>query len=201
MGEPCPHHLHDDDQQKEKYLPVDAGTANRASDPAIQAEVDKRGEPPDIFFADELAIQSENAGDHDVERQGEIFMVGQGGNRKDSSRGSRGQDSEKQGHEDDGFEGDVRGEKIRDGDAHPYAQGQRDAEEGEQSDDLPDRTLVLSEKKFLEDARAGERCRNRGGNAQLNQQRDEDQLLGIHAPTVTPARDAKPATECSTTHL
>ena len=166
--------LTEHDEEEHEDLAVNARLVEIAADPAVEAEIDEWGEVPDFFFFDGKAEESGGEAEDGVEGQGEEFMVVDGGDGKDDAAEHGFYGAEEQAEEDDGFKGDVGGEEVGDGGADPDAEGEGDEEKGHQSDGLAAAAVVRKEKP-LEGAGAGERRRYGRGDAELDQERDEQE--------------------------
>ena len=122
-----------DDEEEHEELAVDARAAQVAAHPAVEAEVDEGREGPDFFRLDEAAEHAGEQADGGVERQRKIFAVVHRGSGKHDAAEHRPARSDEQAEEDDGFEGNVGGEKVGDRDADPDAEGEGNEEEGQQA--------------------------------------------------------------------
>src|SRR5579863_9489746 len=80
VGDPVTRHLHYDDQDEQQDLRVNAGLTQIAAHPAVDAEIDKRRERPDVFCSDEADNKSRDEPEQNIEWQGQVFMVQNGGN-------------------------------------------------------------------------------------------------------------------------
>ena len=85
--------------------------------------------------------------------------------------------------ENDSFQREIGGKEVGNGKAHPDAQGERNEEEGDETEGLPAAAFVR-EKQALEDARASERAGDGGGDTQLDEQGDEDEFVILHETRV-----------------
>ena len=100
-----------------------------------------------------------------------------GGQREYRSAQERGKRPQQDAKNDDGFEGDVGRIEVVNGQANPDAKGQRDAEESQQTNGLTG-GAALGKQEPLKSQCSGSHRRNRGDDAQFDQQRDEDELAG-----------------------
>ena len=136
LGDPHAQHLHADDQHQQQDLAIEARLAQIAAYPAVDAEVDKGREGPDFFRLDRAAVQTRDNGHPEKEGQAQIFVVQHRGQRQhrapEQSRPWAQQDAQ----DDDGFKTDVGGVEVGDDEADPYAQRQRNTEEGQQANGL-----------------------------------------------------------------
>ena len=175
---------HDEDEQE--YLSIDAGAAEITADPTPQAEVDEGGKGPNLFLVDKAAVNAGGQSDGQEERQGQILAVqhGRDGEKDGSKQGGTG--TEENAEEDCGFKGDVGGVEVGNGDANPDAKAQGDADEGEQAESLAE-SAFLAKEEGLELARSGQSGGDGGGDAQLDQERNEDQF-GIEQHRVSVPR-------------
>ncbi len=83
------------EQDEEKHLAVEVGPGDGAADPAVEAEVDEGGEGPDVFFAGDAAVGSEDGGDDEVDGEGRTIRGGRGrGGRGRRRRSWRARDRE-----------------------------------------------------------------------------------------------------------
>lgn len=121
---------HDEDEEED--LAVEEGPGNGAADPAIEAEVDERGEGPDIFFAGDAAVGSEDRGDGEVDGEGEPFVVAEGGEGEGGGAEHGGPGAEEEAEDGEGFEGDVGCEEVVDADTDEDAEGEGGADPGEE---------------------------------------------------------------------
>ncbi len=102
------------DEDEEKHLAVEVGPGDGAANPAVEAEVDEWGEGPDVFFAGDAAVGSEDGGDEEVDGEREVLVVGEGGEREGGAAEHGGPGAEKEAEDGNGLEGDVRCEKVLD---------------------------------------------------------------------------------------
>ena len=107
--------------------------AQIARDPAVEAEVDERGEGPDVLGVGEAAEDSGGRGHQQVDRQREVLVVRMRGERQGCAADHGRERAEQDAEEDRGLEGEVGGEEVRHAHAHPDAEGQRHADHGHQS--------------------------------------------------------------------
>ena len=169
--------LQNDDEEQHHDLAVEAGLAEVAAHPAPEAEVDEGGEGPDLVHLDKAAEEAGGQAERGVEGQSQVLMVKDGGDGEDDAaeHGPSGTDEEAK--ENDGFKGDVGGEEVGDLGADPDAEGERHEEKGQQGRGLAV-AAILGKEQPLEGAGPGQRAGHRGGHAQLDQQRDEDERIG-----------------------
>ena len=106
-----------------------------------------------------------------------------GGQGEHSSAQERGKRPQQDAKNDDGFESDVGRIEVMNGQANPDAEREGDAEESQQTYRLTG-GAALGKQEPLKSQRSGSHRRNRGDDAQLDQQRDEDELRLIHTPTL-----------------
>jgi hypothetical protein len=166
-----------DDEEKHEELAVDAGAAEDAADPAVEAEVDEGREGPDFIGLDEAAEDSGEEGDGDVEGEREVLGVEHSREREDGSAEGGPARADEEAEEDDGFERDVGGEEVGDGSADPHAEGEGDEKEGEESESLIGMALFREE----ESAEGGTARENAGygrHDTQLDQKGDQDETVG-----------------------
>jgi len=78
-GGPLAQHLHGNDEDEQENLAIDTGTEEVAAYPAVEAEVDKGREGPDLFLPDKAAVDAGGDGDSQKEGEGEVFAVKDGG--------------------------------------------------------------------------------------------------------------------------
>ena len=145
------------DEDEEKHLAVEVGPGDGAADPAVEAEVDERGEGPDIFFASDAAVGSEDGGDGEVDGEGEVLVVADGGDGEGGATDHGGPRTEQEAEDGGGLEGDVGCEEVLDFDADEYAEHERDADPGEQVKGFAGVTVFEQEQAF-EGGGAGERA-------------------------------------------
>jgi len=172
--DPLMRDLTEHDEEEHEDLAIDAWLADIAANPAVEAEIDEGGEVPDFFFFDGEAEEAGGEAEDGVEGQGEEFMVVDGGRGEDDAAEHGLDGAEEQAKEDDGFKGDVGGEEVRDGGADPDAEGKGDEEKGHQPDGLA-AAAAICEEKPLEGTRAGESRGYGRGDAELDEQRDEQE--------------------------
>ena len=120
-------------------------------------------------------------------------MVQHGGQGEHGSTKKRGERAQQDAQNNDGFETDVRSIEVRNDEANPHTQGQRDTEEGQQADGLAG-GAALGKQQTLKGKRPGSHRRDRRGYAQLDQQCYEDELRLKHALTLRqfPRLDMRP---------
>ena len=80
MREPLAGHLHEGDEEQKQNLAIDARLDDVAAHPAVEAQVDKGGEGPDLFFLDGAADHADHEAEEHVKRQRQKFAVQDGGN-------------------------------------------------------------------------------------------------------------------------
>ncbi len=182
-GEPVVEHLHASDEHQEENLSVKARLAEVAPHPAPEAEVDEWSEGPDFFFFDEQTGDAGEEADGKEERESEKFAMEQGRRGHDCGADHGPARPEQEAKQGDRLKGHVSGEKIGDGDSGPDSQSERDEKKAEKNQGLRS-PAKRSEEEPLEDAGAGLSARDRGGDAQLDQQRDENQLVICHPLTL-----------------
>ncbi len=81
----------------------------------------------------------------------------------------RGERAQQDAQDDDGFEADIGGVEVLHRETNPHPQGERDAEEGQQSEGLTG-GAALGKQKTLKSKRPGSHRRDRRGHTQLDQQ-------------------------------
>src|ERR1700733_3077037 len=106
-----------------------------------------------------------------------------GGRGKRRARQKRRKGSQQKAQEDYGFESDVGRIEVVNSQANPDAKGEGDAEKGQQTNGLAG-GAPLGKQEPLKRESAGSDRRNRGDDAQFDQQRDEDELGLIHTLTL-----------------
>src|ERR1700727_2296679 len=143
------------DEDEEKHLAVEVGPGDGAADPAVEAEVDERGEGPDIFFAGKAAVGSKDGGDEEVDGEGEVLVVGERGEREGGTADHGGPGAEKEAEDGDRLEGEVGCEEVGDAYADEYAEHQGGADPGEEVEGLAS-VAVLEEEQPFEGYGAGE---------------------------------------------
>jgi len=152
------------DEDEEKHLAVEVGPGDGAADPAVEAEVDEGGEGPDVFFAGDAAVGSEDGGDGEVDGEGEPFVVSESGDREGGGADHGGPGAEQEAEDGDGFEGDVGCEEVLDFHADEHAEHEGDADPGKQVEGFAGGAGFEQEQTF-EGGGAGERTGDGGGNA------------------------------------
>ncbi len=175
--------FHGDDEDEQENLAVDAGTEEGTADPAVEAEIDEGRERPDFFLVDKAAIDAGGDGDGKEKWQGEEFSVEDGGESQNRRADEGGAGAEENAEENGGFEGNVGGVEVGDGDTDPNAQAERDADEGKQAKGLGEGAFVAKE-ELLKFTRAPQRGGNRRGHTQLDEQGDEDDARIDHGSSV-----------------
>lgn len=149
-GELCRH-----DEDEEKHLAVEMRPGDGAADPAVEAEVDERGEGPDVFFAGDAAVGSEDGGDGEVDGEGEELVMAERGEGERGAANHGGPGAEEKAQDGGGLEGDVGGEEVGDAHADEHAEHERDADPGEEVKSFAG-GAVLEEKQTLEGRGASE---------------------------------------------
>jgi len=152
------------DEDEEKHLAVEVGPGDGAANPAVEAEVDEGGEGPDVFFASDAAVSSEDGGDEEVDGEGEVLVMGEGGERKGGGANHGGPGAEEEAEDGDGLEGDVGCEEVGDAYADEHAEHEGDADPGEEMKGFAS-VAGLEEEQAFEGDGAGERAGDGGGNA------------------------------------
>ncbi len=165
------------DKKEHEELAVNAWAAQIATDPTIKTEVDEGGEGPDLFGCNSTAQEPGEKPQGCVERQRQILAMVQGGKGEDQTTDDGPAGPEKESEENDRLEGDVGGEEVGDSGANPYAERERHEKEGEQSDSLR-RAAVFGEEQAAKATGAGQHAGHGGDDAQLYQQRDENEPVG-----------------------
>ena len=84
--------------------------------------------------------------------------------------------SDQQPEQNNCFEGDIGSQEVGDRGPHPNTQRERDKKEGQQSDRLPAQAL-LSKEQAPERFAPGQHAGHRRQHAQLDQQRDQNELV------------------------
>lgn len=173
------------EKEEKKDLAVEMRPGDGAANPAVEAEVDKRGEGPDVFFAGDAAVGSEDGGDAEVYGKGEELVMAEGGEREGGATDHGGPGAEEQAEDGGGLEGDVRGEEVGDTHADQNAEHQGDADPGEEAEGLAG-VAVLEQEQTLEAGGARQRTGDRRGHAQLDQEGDKDQfgVARVHGSTL-----------------
>ena len=112
-------------------------------------------------------------------------MMAERGKGEGSSADHRGPGAEQKAKDGDGLEGEVGGEEVGDTHAHKYAKHQRNADPGDELDGLA-RVAMFEQQQPFEADGARERTGHGSGDAELDQQRYEDQfgVARVHASTV-----------------
>jgi hypothetical protein len=172
--------LHSDDEDQKQNLAIDAGTQQRAANPAVEAEVDEGGEGPDFFLIDEAAVDTGGDGDGEQEGKRKEFAMEDGGKGKDGGSHERSAWADEDADDDGGLKGDVGGVEVGDGDTNQYAEAEGNTDEGEKPEGLGDGT-VFTEQKVLKFARASEGRGDGCGYTQLNEQGYEDEARVEHS--------------------
>jgi GTP cyclohydrolase II len=177
--------LHGGDEDQEEDLEVELGAAEIAGDPAVDAEVDHGGEGPDVFGGGETSVHAGDSGYGEVDGEGEVLVVQEGGEGEDGASCHGGDGADEDAEEDGGLEGEVGGEEVLYGQADPDAEGQRDADHREESRGLAPVAAGIQEQAF-ECRAASEDGGERGGYSQLDEQGYQDQFgIGLmHTSTL-----------------
>lgn len=112
-------------------------------------------------------------------------MVGEGWERESRGAEHGGPGAEEEAEDGDGLEGDVGGEEVVDAHADEYAEGEGDADPGEQMEGFAG-VAVFEEKQAFEVDGAGERTGDGCGNAELDEKGNPDELrfACVHALTL-----------------
>jgi len=164
VGEEAGGVLRHHDEDEEKHLAVEVGPGDGAADPAVEAEVDEWGEGPDIFFASDAAVGSEDGGDDEVDGEGEPFVVADGGNGEGGGTYHGGPGAEEEAEDGDGLEGDVGCEEVGNAHADEYAESEGDADPCDEVQGFAG-GAGFEQEQTLEGRGAGERAGDGGGNA------------------------------------
>ena len=164
MGEEAGGVLRRHDEDQEKHLAVEVGPGDGATNPAVEAEVDERGEGPDVFFAGDAAVGSEDGGDEEIDGKREVLVVCDGGKREGRAADHGGPGAEEEAEDGDGLEGDVGCEEVGDAYADEHAEHEGDADPGEEMKGFAS-VAGLEEEQAFEGDGAGERAGDGGGNA------------------------------------
>ena len=149
MGEQAGGVLRGHDEDEEKYLAIEVRPGDGAADPAVEAEVDERGEGPDVFFAGDAAVGAEEGGDEEVDGECEVLVMREGGDGESGGAEHGGPGTEEKAEDGGGFEGDVSGEEVADADADEDAEGEGDADPGEELEGVAG-VARLEQEKTLE---------------------------------------------------
>ena len=112
-----------------------------------------------------------------IEGQGQILVVKDRGHRQHDAAQHGPSGPHKQAQQNDGFKGDVGGQKVGHLGPHPDAQGQRHQKEGQQGRGLAV-AAMLGKEQPLEGAGPGQRAGHGRGHAQLDQQRNQNERIG-----------------------
>ena len=153
------------------------GAFEVACDPAIDAEIDERGERPDLFRFDEAAEGSGDGADGEIDGETPELAVQHSGDGEGDAASHGGEGAEEDSEQDGGFEADVGGEEVGDADADPDTENERNTDERDQFQGLT-RGAMGEEEEVAEGFGTGQRARYRCRDAELNQQRDEDERVG-----------------------
>ncbi len=167
---------HDGDEKH--GLPFErVGRGQVAPDPAVDAEVHKRGKRPDVFAigSEDAQLSGDEAAQH-VERQRRPLAVPERGKRQQNAAQHAGEASADHAQQHRGLEGQIAGRKTSGAEPDPHAQGQGNADPQDEIDFLLPVPLI-AEQQRLELHRAAQNAGRRGGHAQLDQQIDEDESL------------------------
>ncbi len=162
---------------RRRNLAVDARLDQVAAHPAVEAQVDERRERPDLFLLDEAADRAGGQAKSNVEGQREILVMQDGGNRQDRAAEHGPARPDEQAEKNDGFKGDVGGEKVGNPEPKPDPESERHQEKSQQRQRLP-ATALLGKKQAPESGDARQYAGHRGHHAQLDQQRDPNQVIG-----------------------
>ena len=176
------------DEAKHQKLAVDTGAAQDASDPAVEAEINKGRERPDFFRLDEAAEDSGKKADGGVEGEGKVFAVVECGNGKDNAAEHGPARTDEQAEENDCLERNVGGEKIGDRSADPDAESEGNEEKGQQRESLAGAS-IFGEEQATEGAAARQHAGHGRHHAQFYQERDQDEPVS-HPSTVSRCRCA-----------
>ena len=177
VSDPVASHLHHRNQNQEEELAVDARLDQVAANPAVEAEVDEGRKRPDLFLLHKAADHAGSEAQNNVERQREIFVVQNGGDRQHTPAEHGPARPDEQAEQNHGFKRDVGGKKVGNPKPKPNPERKRHQEKSQQSQSLP-MTPLLGKKQAPESGHARQHAGHRGHYAQLHQQRDPDKVVG-----------------------
>ena len=167
--------MRDGNEHQQEDLTVELRPTKVARDPAVDAEVDHGGEGPDVLGGGEEAVHSEESGYGEVDGEGEILVVQEGGDGEDGASNHGGDGPDQDAEQDGCLEGEIGGEEVLYIEPNQDAKRQRNTYHCQQSRGLLPVAMRI-QKQFLECGPAGQDGCERPRYAQLNEQGNEDQL-------------------------
>ena len=185
--------LHRHNRRQQQHLVVEMRILHLAPHPAIDTQVDQRRKRPDLVRPQKLSRRAEDPRHHQVHRQRKKLMMQHRGHRQQHRTDRRRRWPHHQRQQNRRFKRQVRRQKIRHAHPDPHAQHQRHAHHGNQLQRVAPAAMLLQQQP-LERNRPRQRTGHRRRDAQLHQQRNQDQprVACPHASTLRAALLAAP---------
>src|SRR6185437_11916080 len=173
------------EDQEGKGLPIAEWAIQAIAQPAPELEIDEGGEGPDFLGAGCGAAQQatrEASGGEERQRQPLTGSDQRGQGNERAAEGAGVEAADKADQERAG-EAEVRSLEAGNGETDPNSAHQRESEEEGEGKALGQAAAIL-EQVALEGERAHEHGGDGGDDAEVEQQRDQQEALGAHAPII-----------------
>lgn len=124
------------DQKKQENLPIEMRSAQVAGNPAVDAEIDHGGERPDVFEIGEVTEAAGETTHQEIGRERPELVVQHGWKSEGCTAGHGGQWTQKNAEQDGDFKREIGREKVRDRDADPNTEDERETDQRDQAEGL-----------------------------------------------------------------